>query len=101
MFENANALERALSDVGLSCFSPPGGYFLVCDVGKTGFSDMEFCRELAARAKVCAVPMSVFFLPSPTGDVPRHLVRFAICKVPSTVLEACARIREHAPYVAP
>jgi aspartate/methionine/tyrosine aminotransferase len=96
MYEHAKALTSALSDLGLSCFSPSGGYFLVCDVSPTGLSDMEFCRSLAADAKVCAVPMSVFFLPSPSGDVPHHLVRFAVCKVSSTIIEACARIRAHA-----
>ena len=96
MRANAQTLGKALEDVGMRVFYPQGGYFLTCDVSSTGLTDMEFCELLAARARVAAVPMSVFFLNAP--DIPRSLVRFAICKIPETCAESARRIRAHAPY---
>ena len=93
MADNARTLAHALEDAGLTVYHPEGGYFLTCDVSSTGASDVDFCVELASRAKVAAVPLSVFFLPS--ADVPRSLVRFAVCKKPDTVRESADRIRRH------
>ena len=93
MADNARTLAHALEDAGLTVYHPEGGYFLSCDVSSTGASDVDFCVELASHAKVAAVPLSVFFLPS--ADVPRSLVRFAVCKKPDTVRESADRIRRH------
>ena len=93
MADNARTLAHALEDAGLTVYHPEGGYFLTCDVSSTGASDVDFCVELASHAKVAAVPLSVFFLPS--ADVPRSLVRFAVCKKPDTVRESADRIRRH------
>ena len=93
MADNARTLAHALEDAGLTVYHPEGGYFLTCDVSSTGASDVDFCVELASRAKVAAVPLSVFFLPS--ADVPRSLVRFAVCKKSDTVRESADRIRRH------
>lgn len=96
MHSNARTLGRALEDAGLQVFYPKGGYFLTCDVSSTGLTDARFCERLAEKARVACVPMSVFFLDAP--DVPRSLVRFAVCKKPSTVDESSRRIRANAPY---
>jgi len=93
MATNARTLARALEDAGLTVYHPDGGYFLTCEVSTTGLSDVDFCVELASRAKVAAVPLSVFFLPA--DDVPASLVRFAVCKKPDTVRESGDRIRRY------
>jgi aspartate/methionine/tyrosine aminotransferase len=93
MATNARTLARALEDAGLTVYHPDGGYFLTCEVSTTGLSDVDFCVELASRAKVAAVPLSVFFLPA--DDVPASLVRFAVCKKPDTVRESADRIRRY------
>ena len=50
---------------------------------------VQFCHELPARAGVVGVPVSVFHDDPEAG---RTLVRFAFCKQPSVIDEACRRL---------
>jgi len=100
MQRNAAVLGRALETVGIDVFYPSGGYFLVCSVQRTGLTDADWVVCLAERARVASVPMSVFFLPDGPSP-PRHLVRFAVCKVPATIDEAARRIVAHASEIGP
>lgn len=87
---NAQVLGAALSDVGLDVIPAEGGYFLVADIAATGLDAGEYCKALIAAARVAAVPMDVFYF---GADVPRTLVRFALCKRSETIAAAAAAIR--------
>ena len=100
MQRNAAVLGHALETIGIDVFYPSGGYFLVCSVQRTGLSDAEWVVRLAERALVASVPMSVFFLPDGPSP-PRHLVRFAVCKIPDTIDEAARRIVAHGGQIGP
>jgi N-succinyldiaminopimelate aminotransferase len=100
MQRNAAVLGRALETIGIDVFYPSGGYFLVCSVQRTGLSDAEWVVRLAELALVASVPMSVFFLPDGPSP-PRHLVRFAVCKIPDTIDEAARRIVAHGGQIGP
>lgn len=87
---NAEVLGAALTDVGLAVFPTEGGYFLVADCAATGLDAGQYCKALISTARVAAVPMDVFYFGS---DVPRTLVRFALCKRGETIAAAAAAIR--------
>lgn len=90
MERSAAVLGAALESVGLTVFSPEGGYFIVVDVSATGLGAAAYCRALIAAARVAAVPMDVFYAgPDPPGS----LVRFAICKSDAVIAAAAHAIR--------
>ena len=78
-------LYEGLAAAGLEPLRPAGTYFLNARVEGDG---AEFCRTLAARAGVVAIPTAVFY-DSPVG---RSLVRFAFCKRSDVIDEAAARL---------
>ncbi len=83
-------LVEGLTAAGLEVSVPRGGYFVVADAAPLGAADaVEFCHELPARAGVVGVPVSVFH---DDEDAARTLVRFAFCKRPSVIDEACRRL---------
>jgi len=94
---NVAVLSRALVDSGVAPFAPSGGYFLVADVASTGLAATEYCRALATGpARVAAVPMDVFFDAKDSAkDVPRNLVRFAVCKSSETIGKCAEAIRNN------
>ena len=94
---NVAVMSRALTDSGVAPFAPSGGYFLVADVSDTGLDATEYCRALATGpARVAAVPMDVFFdAEGPEKDVPRNLVRFAVCKSSETIGKCAEAIRNN------
>jgi N-succinyldiaminopimelate aminotransferase len=75
-----------LEAAGLTVHRPAGTYFVNAGVGGDGAA---FCRELAARAGVVAIPTAVFYADPEAG---RELVRFAFCKRDEVIDEACARL---------
>jgi len=83
--ENAAALANALENIQVQSILPDGGYFLVCDVSKTGKSDTEFARWLATVHGIVCVPMSCFY---DTDNGSKSLVRFAVCKTRETIQTA-------------
>lgn len=76
-----------LTALGMDVISPQATYFATVDVGRNG---IEYCRELPRRARVVAIPSSVFY-DTDAGD---HYVRFAFCKRPEILDQAVARMRE-------
>jgi N-succinyldiaminopimelate aminotransferase len=75
-----------LSAAGLEPLPPAGTYFVNARVDGDG---AEFCRTLPARARVVAIPTSVFYDDPEAG---RSLVRFAFCKRDEVIDEAAARL---------
>ena len=73
--------------------------FLAADVASTGLAATEYCRALATGpARVAAVPMDVFFDAKDSAkDVPRNLVRFAVCKSSETIGKCAEAIRNNPP----
>jgi N-succinyldiaminopimelate aminotransferase len=79
-----------LEAAGLTVHRPAGTYFANVSVDGDGAA---FCRELAARRGVVAIPTAVFYADPEDG---RRLVRFAFCKRPAVIDEACARLAAQA-----
>lgn len=85
-----DVLIEGLLDAGFAVSRPAGTYFVVADAAPLGFDDgLRLCLELPELAGLVAVPVRVFH-----DDVSaaRSLVRFAFCKRPEVIAEACARL---------
>jgi len=83
-------LGAGLEQAGLAVLPTAGTYFVNADVRPLGYDDgATFCRELAERAGVVAIPTAVFFGDPERG---RHLVRFAFCKRDEVIDEAARRL---------
>ncbi|HET7847114.1 MAG TPA: aminotransferase class I/II-fold pyridoxal phosphate-dependent enzyme [Acidimicrobiia bacterium] len=83
-------LASGLADRGFEVFLPHGTYFMMAGHGGFGFADdRSFCRHLAERARVVAIPPSVFYHRPEDGAA---LVRFAFCKDEGTLEEALDRM---------
>jgi N-succinyldiaminopimelate aminotransferase len=79
-----------LASVGFDVFVPQGTYFVTTDIRPLGHEDgLEFCRQLAHRAGVVAIPCQVFYDDLSEG---RHLVRWAFCKRDEVLDEAVRRL---------
>jgi N-succinyldiaminopimelate aminotransferase len=80
-----------LRDVGFDVFEPAGTYFVTTDIRPLGEDDgAAFCRSLADRCGVVAVPNVVFY---DDVDAGRPLVRFAFCKRLEVLDEAVGRLK--------
>ncbi|WP_221585226.1 aminotransferase class I/II-fold pyridoxal phosphate-dependent enzyme [Microbacterium sp. G2-8] len=87
-----DVLGRGLSEAGFGISRPSGSYFTVADAAPLGATDAsEFCRTLAARAGVVAVPLTAFASPEHRGEY-ATLVRFAACKRTEVLAEAATRL---------
>ena len=75
-----------LEAAGLTVHRPAGTYFANAGVDGDGAA---FCRDLAARRGVVAIPTAVFYADPDDG---RGLVRFAFCKREAVIDDACARL---------
>jgi N-succinyldiaminopimelate aminotransferase len=74
-----------LAGLGYDVVRPQATYFATVDVGTDA---VEFCRDLPHRARVVAIPSSVFY-DSSAGN---HFVRFAFCKRPEVLGTALDRL---------
>lgn len=83
-------LAEGLGSIGFEVYLPQGTYFLMAGHTRFGLGDdREFCRALVEKARVVAIPPSVFYSrPQDGGD----LVRFAFCKDEATLAEALERM---------
>jgi N-succinyldiaminopimelate aminotransferase len=91
MRDKRDHLCEGLADAGFEVFRPQGTYFVTTDVSPFGETDgLEFCRSLPRRCGVVAVPSVVFY---DDIDAGRSLVRFACCKRPEVLDEACTRMK--------
>ena len=95
--ELSGSLERkrdllceGLAAAGLPIAVPSGTYFVIADAAALGATDaLTFCRELAERAGVVGIPVSVFH---DDREAARTLVRFAFCKRDEVLGQAVARL---------
>jgi len=84
-------LAGGLEAVGFEVHRPQGTYFMTAGFANFGFTDdREFCRHLVERARVVAIPPSVFYHRPEDGS---SLVRFAFCKDETILSEAIDRLQ--------
>ena len=81
-------LSAGLAQIGFGVLPTAGTYFVVVDIAKFSGDDAAFCRQITEQAGVAAIPLSAFY----EGGGPNHWVRFAFCKQPAILDEACARL---------
>lgn len=86
-----DTLQAGLEAAGLVTFRAEATYFTTVDIRpvRPDGDGAQFCRELPERCGVVAVPNQVFYARPEHG---RHLVRFACCKRPEVIAEACERL---------
>jgi len=87
-----DTLGVGLEAAGFAVSRPAGSYFTVADAAPLGARDAaEFCRELAHRAGVVAIPLTAFASDAHRAEY-ATLVRFAACKRLPVIEEASARL---------
>ena len=84
--ERRDTLLDVLEQTTLEVARPEGAYFVNA---RCGGDDVEWCRELIVRARVVAIPASVFFHDQEAGH---GIVRFVFCKELETLREAGRRL---------
>ena len=85
-----DVLTTGLANIGFGVLPSQGTYFLTTDIRPLGFTDgMEFCLALPEKAGVAAIPHQ-FFCDDPEPAKP--FVRWAFCKSPEVLVEACNRL---------
>jgi len=83
-------LSAGLRAAGFEVFRPGGTYFVTVDIRPLGETDgLAFCRSLAGRVGVVAVPCVVFY---DSKEVGSPLVRFTTCKREPVLEEAVRRL---------
>jgi aspartate/methionine/tyrosine aminotransferase len=93
--ERRDLLAQVLHEAGLPTLPARGSYFLMADIGATGFGDdAAFCRWLTAEVGVAAIPPSVFYgdAAAGRGELPL-LARFCFAKGLDTIRAAGERLR--------
>ncbi|BBB89608.1 MAG TPA: aminotransferase class I/II-fold pyridoxal phosphate-dependent enzyme [Methylomusa anaerophila] len=86
-------LINGLEHLGIPCLLPQGGYFLLADFSRFGWSDdVAFAKHLIETIGVAAVPLSGFYRVYPNRG--RLILRFAFCKTEETLHKALQRL-EH------
>ncbi|MEY4158270.1 MAG: hypothetical protein RL743_765 [Actinomycetota bacterium] len=86
-------LVPALRSVGFDVYPSQSTYFVTVDVRAVapGVDGRAFCVRMAHEAGVVAIPNLVFYSDA-NKDQGRSLVRFAFCKRPEVIAEACRRL---------
>lgn len=95
MQEKRDIMREGLAAAGFDVLACEGTYFMLVDIRSVGFrsGDMAFCREIAEKAKVAAVPVSAFYHADAPG--PTHYARFCFCKKREVLEEASARLAHY------
>ena len=95
MQEKRERMRAGLTAAGFDVLDCEGTYFMLADIGSVGYAgdDMAFCREIAERAKVAAVPISAFYPASAPG--PARYARFCFCKKAEVLDEAARRLKAY------
>jgi N-succinyldiaminopimelate aminotransferase len=90
-----DVLAAGLRQAGFTVFVPHGTYFITTDITGLGEADgLAFCRGLARRCGVVAVPSVVLYDDQEAG---RSQVRFAFCKRDEVLEQAAQRLRQLRP----
>lgn len=92
--QRRDELCQGLLAAGLEPNIPQGTYFVTADTSHLAPDAMTFCLELPQRCGIVAVPVSVFCDDTSLG---KNLVRFAFCKQPEVIAQACQRLATLAP----
>ena len=88
--DKRDLLSSGLAGLGFGVLESEGTYFLTTDVRPLGYVDgLEFCRHVAHRARVVAIPHQAL-CDDATTCAP--YVRWAFCKRPSVLQEALERL---------
>ncbi|HMQ29599.1 MAG TPA: aminotransferase class I/II-fold pyridoxal phosphate-dependent enzyme [Chloroflexaceae bacterium] len=88
--ERYELLRATLEGAGLPTLPTEGSYFIMADIGATGFAgDVEFCRWLTSEVGVAAIPPSVFYADPATAP---KLARFCFAKRLETLRAAGERL---------
>ncbi|HET9201748.1 MAG TPA: aminotransferase class I/II-fold pyridoxal phosphate-dependent enzyme [Acidimicrobiia bacterium] len=88
--EKRDLLADGLESVGFDVHRPQGTYFMMAGFERFGFDDdRSFCRYLAEKTRVVAIPPSVFYHRAEDGS---KLIRFAFCKDDHLLTEALVRM---------
>ncbi len=88
--EKRDLLAAGLEMVGLRVFPTQGTFFLTTDISPVSDAEgLTFCRELAQRCGVVAIPSSVFYDDKTSS---RHLVRWMFSKRREILESAVERI---------
>ena len=81
---------KGLDDLGIAHTDPQGAYYVMLDISEFGYdSDLDFCKKMAEKVGVAAVPGSSFF----REDI-NNLVRLHFAKKDETLLAALDRLSE-------
>jgi aspartate/methionine/tyrosine aminotransferase len=84
-----------LDDAGLAYTRPQGAYYVMVDCSKFGVSDdIAFCRWMAERVGVAAVPGSSFF-----HEPVNHLIRLHFSRTEPILAEAGKRLKQLKPLL--
>lgn len=81
---------KGLDDLGIVHTDPQGAYYVMLDISEFGYdSDLDFCKKMAKKVGVAAVPGSSFF----REDI-NHLIRLHFAKKDETLVAALDRLSE-------
>lgn len=89
MSQRVRSFVATLTDLGIPATVPDGGFYVLADVGEDATS---WCERMVLDQGVAGLPLSVFY--SEAVPAAASMVRFALCKQPSTLTEASRRLRE-------
>ena len=80
-------LVDSLNQMGLSCFSPEGAFYVFPSIQSTGLTSGQFCEQLLYSQKVAVVPGNAF------GESGEGFVRISYSYSVDHLLEALQRIQ--------
>ena len=80
-------LVDSLNQMGLSCFSPEGAFYVFPSIQSTGLTSAQFCEQLLYDQKVAVVPGDAF------GEPGEGFVRISYSYSVDHLLEALRRIQ--------
>ena len=81
-------LVDSLNQMGLSCFSPEGAFYVFPSIHYTGLTSAQFCEQLLYDQKVAVVPGDAF------GEPGEGFVRISYSYSVDHLLEALRRIQD-------
>jgi len=92
--ERRDLLVKILLEHGFKAKAPEGTYFVVADYAqRSQLGDLDYALELTTRAKVAAIPVSVFYNDPKEAGQRLRLLRFAFCKGLDTLSSAAANLQ--------
>lgn len=80
----------AFNEMGFTCFSPEGAFYIFPSIKRTGLSSEEFCEKLLQEQKVAVVPGTAF------GDCGEGFVRVSYAYSIKQISNAVERIQKFA-----